>query len=250
MTKQLLLFIQSDNAGLYVNIITHCVQFEGVHSIYFAINSGDIGNLSEAREKIKKIKDKFEQLSSKYPNIYRIASDIIPPLNQLDEKIIKILFTNPEFSVKDLNRKFHDTDKLLVDVSGCNKKVSSDVISSYILNGISHICCFELDDRVYSQEWRTQGLGKDFHDIRKDIPFYEYIDFSKAGTTIKSFNQMRSQGKIIKLLLAISIILGVMVFVLIQQQQNALAQYAVIGLTLVTGLGLINDIFGVADRLK
>ncbi len=250
MNKQLLPFIQSDNAGLYVNIITHCVQFEGVHSIYFAVNSGDIGNLSEAREKIKKIKDKFEQLSSKYPNIYRIASDIIPPLNQLDERIIKILFTNPEFSTKDLNRKFHDTDKLLVDITGCNKKVSSDVISSYILNGISHICCFELDAKVYSQEWKTQGLGRDFHDIRKDIPFYEYIDFSKAGTTIKSFNRMRSQGKIIKLLLAISIILGVMVFVLIQQQQNALAQYAVIGLTLVTGLGLINDIFGVADRLK
>jgi hypothetical protein len=137
-----------------------------------------------------------------------------------------------------------------VDISGCNKKVSSDVISSYILNGISHICCFELDDRVYSQAWKTQGLSRDYHDIRKDIPFYEYIDFSKAGTTIKSFNRMRSQGKIIKLLLAVSIILGVMVFVLIQQQQNALAQYAVIGLTLVTGLGLINDIFGVADRLK
>jgi hypothetical protein len=100
MTKQLLLFIQSDNAGLYVNIITHCVQLEGVRSIYFAVNLGDIGNLSEAREKIKKIKDKFEELSSKYPNIYRIASDIIPPLNQLDERIIKVLFTNPEFRLK------------------------------------------------------------------------------------------------------------------------------------------------------
>ena len=250
MTKQLLLFIQSDNAGLYVNIITHCVQFEGVHSIYFAVNSGDIGNLSEAREKIKKIKDKFEQLSSKHPHIYRIASDIIPPLNQLDERIIKILFTNPEFSTKELNRKFHNTDKLLVDISGCNKKVSSDVISSYILKGISHICCCELDDKVYSQEWRIQGLGKDFHDIRKDIPFYEYIDFSRSGTTIESFNQMRSQGNLVKLFFSISIILGVMVFVLIQQQQNALAQYGVIFMTLATGLGLFNDIFGMRDRFK
>jgi hypothetical protein len=41
-----------------------------------------------------------------------------------------------------------------------------------------------------------------------------------------------------------------LVFVLIQQQQNILAQYAAIALALVTGLGLINDIFGVADRLK
>ena len=179
-----------------------------------------------------------------------MASDIVPSLNQLEEKIVKVLFTNPEFSTKVLIQKFHDVDKLLVDISGCNKKVSSDVISSYILNGISHICCFELDDKVYSQEWKDKGLSRDYHDICKDIPFYEYVDFSKAGTTIKSFNRMRSQGKLIKLLFVISIVLGVIVFGLIQQQQNILAQYATIALTLVTALGLINDIFGVADRLK
>jgi len=250
MTKQLLLFIQSDNPGLYVNIITHCVQVEGVRSIHFAVNSGALGKLSEERDKIKKIKNKFEELSINYPNIYKLAYETMPSLSQLEERTIKILFTNPEFSTKDLNNKFNDMDKLLVDVSGCNKKVSSDVISSYILNGIRHICCFELDDKVYLQEWRRQGLSKDYHDISRDSSYYEYIDFSKSGTTIDSFNRMRSQGKLIKLLFVISIVLGVIVFGLIQQQQNVLAQYATIALTLVTALGLINDIFGVADRLK
>lgn len=250
MTKQLLLFIQSDNPGLYVNILTHCVRFENVDSIYFAVNSGAVGNLSEDRGKIKKIKDRFEELSRNYPDQYKLARERMPSLNQLEERIIRVLFTNPEFSIKDLKDKFHNIDNLIVDISGCNKKVSSDVISSYILNGIKHICCFELDDRVYSSEWKNQGLSKDYHDIYRDIIYYEYIDFSKSGTTIKSFNRMRSQGKLITFLLITSIVLGVLVFVLIQQQQNILAQYAAIALALVTGLGLINDIFGVADRLK
>lgn len=250
MTKQLLLFIQSDNPGLYVNILTHCVQAENVRNIYFAVNSGAVGNLSEARSKIKKIKDRFEELSVKYPDKYKLACETMPSLSQLEERIIRVLFTNPEFSIKDLKETFHNMNKLIVDISGCNKKVSSDVISSYILNGIKHICCFELDDRVYSSEWKVQGLSKDYHDICRDIVYYEYIDFSRAGTTIKSFNRMRSQGKLITFLLIISIVLGVIVFVLIQQQQNVLAQYAAIVLALVTGLGLINDLFGVADRLK
>lgn len=250
MTKQLLLFIQSDNPSLYVNILTHCVQVENVRNIYFAVNSGAVGNLSETTNKIRKIKHRFEEFSIKYPDTYRLACETMPLLSQLDERIIRILFTNPEFSIKELKDRFHNIDSLIVDISGCNKKVSSDVISSYMLNGIKHICCFELDDSVYSPEWKNQGLSKDYHDICRDIVYYEYIDFSSAGTTIKSFNRMRSQGQLVKLLLMISIVLGVTVFVLIQQQQNVLAQYAAIALALVTGLGLINDIFGVADRLK
>lgn len=89
-----------------------------------------------------------------------------------------------------------------------------------------------------------------YHDIRKDIIYYEYIDFSKSGTTIESFNHMRSQGRVIRLLFAISISLVVIVFVLIQQQQNTLAQYGAIALAMITGLGLFNDIFGLLDRLK
>jgi lipoprotein signal peptidase len=60
--------------------------------------------------------------------------------------------------------------------------------------------------------------------------------------SVKSFNRMRSQGKLVTFLLITSIVLGILVFVLIQQQQNILAQYAAIVLVLVTGLGLINDI--------
>jgi hypothetical protein len=250
VTKQLLLFIQSDNPGLYVNILMHCVRFENIHNIYFAVNSGAVGNLSEDREKIKKIRDRFEELSREYPDQYKLAWETMHLLSKSEERIIRVLFTNPEFSVKELKDKFHNVDNLIVDISGCNKKVSSDVISSYILNGIKHVCCFELDDRVYSSGWRDKGLSKDYHDIYGDVIYYEYIDFSKAGTTIKSFDRMRSQGKLITFLLMTSIVLGVLVFVLIQQQQNILAQYAAIALALVTGLGLINDLFGVADRLK
>lgn len=249
MTKQLLLFIQSDNPGLYVNILTHCVQVEGVRDIYFAVNEGAVGKLSEAKDQIRKIRDKFEELLTTYSE-YQLAYNSMSSLIQVEERVIKVLFTNPETSIKNIKKQFPEINNLIVDISGCNKKVSSDIISSYISSGIKHICCFELDDKVYSKEWRTKGLSKMYHDICKDINYYEYIDFSKPGTTIKSFNRMRSQGQVIQLLLAISISLGVMVFVLIQQQQSVLAQYAAAALALITGLGLFNDIFGVLDRLK
>lgn len=249
MTKKLLIFIQSDNPNLYVNIITHCVHAEKVKDVYFAVNEGAVGKLSEAKDQIRNIKKKFQELVTSY-NEYQDASDIMPALSQVEEKIIKVLFTNPALSIKQIKQKFPNTSNLMIDISGCNKKVSSDVISSYISNGINHICCFELDDKVYSKEWRTNGLSKMYHDIHQDIIYYDYVDFSQSGTTIESFNRMRSQGKIIRLLLAVSLVLGVLVFILIQQQQSVVAQYAAIALATATGLGLFNDIFGIVDRLK
>ncbi|MBN8559448.1 MAG: hypothetical protein J0L70_02880 [Leptolyngbya sp. UWPOB_LEPTO1] len=250
MTRQLILFIQSDNPGLYTNILTHCVQSENVRSIYFAINSGSVGSISEEINKIGKIRDKFDNLVSKYPDKYKQACEMMPSFSQLDERIVRVPFTNPEFSINDLKRKFHDVENLIVDVSGCNKKVSSDIISSYMLNGIRHICCFELDNSVYSPEWKQQGLSRDYHDICREISYYEYVDFSSAGTTIKSFNRMRSQGQKVKLLSMVSIMLGIIVLILIQQQQNVSAQYATVALTLVAILGGINDIFGIVERLR
>jgi hypothetical protein len=168
MAKKLLIFIQSDNPGLYVNILTHCVQIEGIRDIYFAVNEGAVGKLSEAKDQIRKIKNKFEELLASH-NEYQIAYSSMPLMPQIEERIVKVLFINPALSIKDLKRRFPDTGNLIVDISGCNKKVSSDVISSYISNGINHICCFELDDKVYSKEWRANGLSKMYHDIHKDI---------------------------------------------------------------------------------
>lgn len=249
MARKLLIFIQSDNPGLYANILTHCVQVEGVRDVYFAVNKGEVGRISEAKDKIKKIKKHLEDLL-KIHGDYKLASDFMPPLTQIDEKIIRVLFTNPTLSVREIKHRISDFGDLIVDVSGCNKKVSSDIISSYISNGINHVCCFELDDKVYSKEWQQDGLSKMYHDIRKDIVYYEYIDFSNSGTTIESFNRMRSQGMIIRFLFLVSIILGILVIVLIQQQQNIFAQYAALLLAAVTGLGLFNDVFGLVDRLK
>ncbi|NJN88240.1 MAG: hypothetical protein HC881_20550 [Leptolyngbyaceae cyanobacterium SL_7_1] len=198
MAKKLLIFIQSDNPSLYVNILMHCVQIEGVWDVYFAVNEGAVGKLSEAKDQIRKIRTRFEELLVNHSE-YEIAYNVMPPLSQIEERIVKVLFTNPALSIKELKLRFSNIDTLIIDVSGCNKKVSSDVISSYISNGINHICCFELDDKVYSEEWRAKGLSRMYHDIVKDIIRYEYIDFSKSGTTIESFNRMRSQGKIIRL---------------------------------------------------
>lgn len=249
MAKNLLIFIQSDNPGLYINILSHCVQVEGVRDIYFAVNEGAVGRISESKDKIKKNKDGLEELIKMHDD-YQLSNKFMPLTAQIDERTIKVLFTNPALSIKEIKHRFPDLNDLIIDISGCNKKVSSDVISSYISNGISHVCCFELDDKIYSKEWQQDGLSKMYHDIRKDIVYYEYIDFSDSGDTIKSFNRMRSQGAIIRLLFMISITLGILVIILIQQQQNIFAQYTALFLALVTGLGLFNDVFGLMDRFK
>lgn len=251
MTKQLILFIQSDNPGLYINILTHCCNKYKDVNVCFAINGGAVGNIFKEKEKIKRINDRLDELCTTYPDQYKLARAGMPPPDMVEKRIEKIQFANPDLSIKDLKNKFRDTDELIIDISGCNKKVSTDIISSYILNGIKHICYFELDNIVYDPDWKKKNLSKDYHDLCKDnLLYYEYVDFSETGTTIKSFDRMRSQGKLIKFLSIISIILGFIVIVLIQQQQNNLAQYATIVLTLVTGIGLVNDIFGITDRLK
>jgi hypothetical protein len=254
MTRNLLLFIQSPNPGTYVSVITHCVEKENVSKIYFAVNSGAVGKLSEAKDIIRAINNEITKLANIHPDIYSRSSKVMPSPALFEDTIIRVLFTNPESSVNDLSKNFRDFDQLIVDITACNKKVSSDVISSYISSGINHVCCFELDDRVYSHEWKQKSLSKNYHDINSEgIAYYEYIDFSRSGTTIDSFNRMRSQGKILRILLAISVALGLAVLALIQQQ-SAFAQYIATAFAAVTTLGLFlglaNDIFGIFDRLK
>lgn len=289
MTKELLLFIQSSNSGLYVNVLTHCIKDKHIQNIYFAVNDGAVGKLSSEKNIIIDIQKKFQnlieegnklptkyqdfqnyikdnnELVNKYKNFniiehkklienYQIYEDsynkIKSILEEIEEKLITVNFANPEQSINKIKNRVCDSQSLLVDISGCNKKLASDIISSYILKDIKHICCFELDDEVFSDERKNKGFSKMYHDLRSNITYYEYIDFSKPGTTIKSFNSMRQQGEYIKLLVVFSFILGVAIFVLIQQQKFALAQYTGIIIFLANGTALLNNSITFFDRFK
>jgi hypothetical protein len=257
--RQLLLFIQSPNTDLYVNILTHCINNESVQDVYFAIDKGASTTLSEAKEQIRLIRLRFEDLLTSenagpddqgdlrnFQSAYKKAYEKVPHLHQVESRLIKVLFAKPDLSTPYIKKLFPTDENLIVDITGCNKKVFADVISSYISSGVKHIRCFELDKEVFDKR-----LGRMYHNIRKDLPYYEYVDFSEPGTTtINSFNRMRAQGRLIKLLLMIAIVLGILVVVLIENQKNALAQYASILLALVTALGLFNDSFGTLKILQ
>lgn len=252
----LLLFIQSPNPDTYLNILTHCVNNENVGDVYFGINEGDSSALSDAKDVIRKIREKFENLLNSSSSLYvdsqdfsleyRKAYEMVPQLSQVENRIIRIIYAKPELSTQAVKKLFPTRQSLLVDISGCSKKVSTDIIASYMSSGIENIRCFELDKQVVERK-----MGKLYHNIRVGLPYYEYVDFSKPGTTtIKSFNRMRSQGYQIKALFVITLLLGIVVVILIHQNKNVLAQYASIILAAVTGLGLINDSFGLFKLLK
>lgn len=249
-SSKLLLFIQSSNANLYVNIIMHCVLEAGVKEIFFAANRELPGRQTEVLKQIRAVRSKLDELALQQP-VYQKALDLFPPIAQMEERIIRVSFVQPEESIPTIKKKFVELDNLIVDISGCNKRLSSDIISSFILAGLTHICCFELEDEVYSQEWRDSGRGLIYHDLKdKDgVVYYAYVDFSKPGTTIKSFDQMRLQGRAVRLLFMIVVVLGVAVAFLIQQEQNGYAQIATVIIISITALGFINDIFGIFDRL-
>lgn len=260
-SKQLLLFIQGSTTDVYINILTHCINNESVQDVFFAVNDGDRAALSEAKEQIRLIRSRFEVLLNhdinnqsseeliQFQSEYRKAYEKIPTPYQLESRIVKILFSKPELSISHIKRLFPDNASLLVDVTGCSKKVSTDVIASYLSSGIEHVRYFELDKQVYKNGWQ-----KIYHCIRKDLPYYDYIDFSEPGTTISSFNRMRLQGRLIKILFLAILLLGALTVFLIEQHQENIARYASITLTGLTGIGVVigflNDSIGILSIVK
>lgn len=258
--RQLLLFIQGSSTNVYVNVLTHCINHESVQDIYFVVDKGS----TDAKREIRRIREKFEELLkepnsessdhtdlSRFQSEYRKAYGKVPTLYQAENSIIKVVFSKPELSINWIKKRFPNSDNLLIDITGCSKKVSTDIIASYLPSGIEHIKYFELDKVVYEERWKN----KMYHNIRKDLPYYEYIDFSEPGTTtISSFNRMRFQGHLIKTLFFVILLLGFLIVFLINEQQSVLAQYASILLSMVTGvgvvLGLLNDTIGAYNIFK
>jgi hypothetical protein len=174
----------------------------------------------------------------------------MPSLPQIEGRVIRLVFVSPEQAIPELKRRFPDLENLLVDVTGCQKRLASDVITSYTARGIDHVCHFQLADKVFSSEWRKSGQSMLYHDLKAEVPYYQYDDFSMPGTTIETLNRLRAQGKAIKILIVIDILLGVAIFVLINAQQTALALISAFVLTVVTILGFLDASLSLFDRFR
>lgn len=250
MNKTLLLFIQSQNIGVYVNVITHCVNHENVRDIIFIGNQVVAGRKFELTEFIAEIRTQVEDLADNYPQ-YKSSKLVIPNSTQVNDRIMRVIFSRPQDLIPQIKQRFSKFEEILIDVSGCNKRLASDVMTSFMAAGIYHICQFELADKVYSDEWRQSRKSKLYHDLHTDsVIYYEYDDFSAEGTTSESINKLRAQGRIIRLLLLLSVVLGISVIILINNQQNISAQLAALILALITGLGFLEDSFSLFERLR
>ncbi|NER81067.1 MAG: hypothetical protein F6K42_16165 [Leptolyngbya sp. SIO1D8] len=258
--KQLLLFLQSKTTDVYVNVLTHCINNENVEDVYFAINEGDSAALLNAREQIRVIMERLDELKKEtsqspenFHQQYQRTSICLSDFYFAERKrVIKILFAKPDLSVKKVKKLFLNSKELVIDISSCNKKVSTDVISCFMSSGIKGIRYFELDSRAYS----NNPQDRIYHKIcGEGLPYYDYIDFSEPGnSTLSSFNKMRFQGNVIKTLLFSVFLLALAIIVLIQQQRTSLAQLASILISVATVvsliLGILNSGFDVFDRLK
>lgn len=249
MTKAILLFIQSKNPDTYVNALTHCVLNEGVQEVFFAVSKEITGKSFEAAEIIDRIRARTNKLSTENV-VYQPVQDKIPQPTQLKDRVFKVVFVRPQDAIPDIKKKFADLDNLLVDVTGCNKHLAGDVMSSYMAHGIRNICHFELADRVFLPDWKADGKTLLYHDLKGNISYYEYQNFSEPGPTIESFNRLRAQGRAMKALLILSVILGFVVILLIQQEQTAFAQIAALVIAIATGLGFMEDSLSLFDRFK
>jgi hypothetical protein len=250
MSKTLLLFIQSKTVDVYVNVLTHCVNEEGVREVFFVGRKEPVGEHAELMEFIGKIRNRITQLAQEHPE-YVPARDQMPTTAQASNRVIRTVFVRPQDAIPELKKRFPDLDDLIVDVTGCKKRLASDVITAYVANGMNHVCHFQLSDRVFSSEWNKMGREKIYHDlIRGEATYYEYDDFSKPGTTISTLNRLRAQGRLIKFLIILSTILGFIVAFLISTQYTTLAGIFAIVLTLANGLGLLEDSWSLSERLR
>jgi hypothetical protein len=249
MAKILLLFIQSKTVDVYVNVLTHCVREENVREVYFVGRKELVGKEFELLEFIGQIKNRVVELAEEYPE-YVPVRELMPNPAQIEDRIIRLVFVRPQEAIPRLKKRFSDLTGLIVDVTGCDKRLASDVMTSYVASGINHVCHFGLSDKVFSSEWRKMGRSKLYHDLKDDVTYYEYDDFSESGATISTLNRLRAQGRLIRVLISISVILGCAVVVLINTQQTMLAQITALLLALVTGLGFLEDSFSLFDRFR
>ena len=168
------------------------------------------------------------------------------------ECIIRIDFVHPQRLIAELKRQFPDTENVLIDITGCSKHLAGDVMSSYMAAGLTHVCYFELADRTHSREWRESERTNLYHDLTVDpnLTYYSYIDFSKSEPTISTFERLRAQGALVRLLLAASVLLVALVLIFIYRKQTAIAQLIAFAALLATAFGFLDSALNLAERLE
>jgi hypothetical protein len=215
MSKVLLVIVQSKNVDTYVNVLVHCFNHENIKKVFFLGEEVLTGQGTELEDTIHDIYRRLRGLSESVPSTreYLDAFQGLPPEKDLKEHIIRMSFVRPHLSVATIKKRFSDTSRLVIDITGTSKQLAGDIIVSFLSNGLQNVSHFVLEDKVYSDEWKQIKKTRMYHDIVDDngIRRYEYVNFAESYSTISSIRKLRSQGRWVRLLLATSMVLLIFV---------------------------------------
>lgn len=252
MSKILLIFIHGNNIGTYINVLTHCILNENIGDIFFVGNQVLKDEKSDLIDFIEEIRKEVKKLLQDY-DIYREVEKRFPSELQIsqEERILRVPFFSPEKLIPTIQSRFPKLDDVIIDISGCNKRLASDIVTSYMTSKLVHVCHFELDKKVYKDEWRVENRSKMYHDLKlKSYSYYEYDDLSAPGTTFESIKKSRSQGYWMRFLVFVSIVLAASVAYLVVSQQDLAATISAIFLAVILSVSFFVDLSEVQNKLR
>lgn len=245
----LVIFIQSTSYSPYVNVLTHCVKHESVNKIYFVGKEVEPAKKFELLEHIRQIRVELAKYAIEYPQIYEEVLNIFPDPDTVVSQVFYIGYSQPQQLLRQLKSQNLLNERLIIDVTGCSKRLASDIITSYMAAGVLQIRYFELADKVHDR--RVWKKSKMYHDLIEDyVTYYDYDDLSSVGVTAQSINKLRGQGRIIRFLLLLALVLGAVAALLANSNQNNLATLASLVVTAATSLGLIEDSLSIFERFR
>ncbi|MCB8966454.1 MAG: hypothetical protein H6660_06115 [Ardenticatenaceae bacterium] len=251
MAHNLVIFIQSTNYSTYVNVLTHCVRHEGVKNIYFVgkEQGGRANRQAELGDHIGQIKAILNKYIHEYPDIYQSVSDVFPDGDAIENRVMYVEFSQPQRLISQLKAKGLLDRQLIVDITGCGKRLASDIATSFMAKGTAKIGHFDLHDIVHDRDVWTKS--KMYHDLFEEYTtHYHYDDLTDSGVTAASIDQLKGQGRVVRLLLILALILGIVAALLANSDQNNLAAIASIFVAAATSLGLVEDSLNIAERIR
>src|SRR6266496_4754273 len=248
MANTLLVLVQSPKIDTYVNVLTHCVEHEHIDRIVF-IGRESLAEENTSDQLIRKICARVRQLSEQHPHVYKSVSQSLPPDEKLKDKTEYIDFLRPHLSLARLKTKFEKSENVIVDITATSTQVSGSLMASFMTDGFEHICYFALHDEVYTSEWGKTWL---YHDLVDDDrqAHYSYADFSKSESIKLSFDKLRSRGRLVRVLLAVSSLLVLTVIGLLATHQTNVAQIVAITSAITILASLLESATNLSKQVK
>lgn len=257
--RTLLLFLQSTRVDTYINVIAHCHKREQINGIYFLIEHKPPEEEYKSKDLVNKLKTRVMELSQKYNednfkeyNIYFDIKTYLSDINDNSETLLSIKFNSSKEILNIIKKLELNKKNVILDVSGCTKKVSTDMIVSCLNCGIHKVCSFELSDIVFSDEWKNSkgDEAKLFHNLStENNSYYGYNNFANIGITSKILNKLLKKEYLFNILLLILLACSIL-FLIYTFYNTSVQSYIKDFLSIILSIVLlVVNILNIKDKL-